>query len=191
MADRPSQLRGRVEKQWQDLPAHFRRATSLPERRTSPFQRDFLAGTRLDYLHILFLLGLVSEPGLFGPNDDLLMVATEMLSIVVEVIILRDQLVNSGSCLIWKVSNGTFDLGKSPPFRGNMRSLMLGWTGRAIRTARCRRDFARTVKGNRIEYASTLAFKDDPRPQRSGCRDQDRCMDPGWRAKFRFVHSGN
>ncbi|KAJ0116896.1 hypothetical protein J7T55_003310 [Diaporthe amygdali] len=58
----------------------------------------------LDYLHILFLLGLVSEPGLFGPNDDLLMVATEMLSIVVEVIILRDQLVNSGSCLIWKVA---------------------------------------------------------------------------------------
>ncbi|KAH7145479.1 hypothetical protein B0J13DRAFT_553560 [Dactylonectria estremocensis] len=100
----PSELRSRVDKQWNDLPAHFRLTTSLKDCQRGPFESDFLAGTRLDYLHIHFLLGLVSQRRLSEPNGYLLTVATEMLSITVEVIILRDQLVNSGSCLIWKVA---------------------------------------------------------------------------------------
>lgn len=70
----------------------------------SPFERDFLAGTRLDYLHILLLLGLVSQKRASELDQSLLEVASEMLSITVEVIILRDRLVNSGTSLIWKVS---------------------------------------------------------------------------------------
>lgn len=98
-----SKLRGRVEKQWADLPAHFRLSSSLKDCRLNPFERDFLAGTRLDYLHIHFLLGLAAQQKSFEPNEYLLGVAVEMLSITVEAIILRDELVNSGSCLIWKV----------------------------------------------------------------------------------------
>ncbi|KIL85386.1 hypothetical protein FAVG1_11342 [Fusarium avenaceum] len=79
-----NKLRSRIDKQWDDLPAHFRLTTSLKDCQGAPFERDFLAGTRLDYLHVHFLLGLVSQG--------------------IEVIILRDQLVNSGSCLIWKVA---------------------------------------------------------------------------------------
>ncbi|KAH7142097.1 hypothetical protein EDB81DRAFT_691571 [Dactylonectria macrodidyma] len=98
------ELRSRVTKQWEDLPVRFRLTTSLKECQRGPFERDFLAGTRLDYLHIHFLLGLVSQRSISEPNDYLLTVATEMLSITVEAIILRDQMVNSGSCLIWKVA---------------------------------------------------------------------------------------
>lgn len=99
-----SELRGRVEKQWQDLPSHFRLAGSLKDNDCSSFERDFLAGTKLDYLHTLFLLGLVTQKRASDVDRELLEVASEMLSITVQVVILRDRLVNSGSCLIWKVS---------------------------------------------------------------------------------------
>ncbi|OBT83805.1 hypothetical protein VE02_08659 [Pseudogymnoascus sp. 03VT05] len=69
-----------------------------------PFERDFLAGARLDHLHILFLLCLVSLRHISEPDDSLLEVAVEMLSLVVETIVLRERLVNSGTSLIWKVS---------------------------------------------------------------------------------------
>ncbi|CAG8367868.1 unnamed protein product [Penicillium salamii] len=97
------EFRLRVEDQWQRLPPHFRLSTSVKDCDRSPFERDFLAGTRLDYLHILLLTGLVSRGKLSEPDDLLLTVAGEMLSITVEVIILRDRLVNSGTSLIWKV----------------------------------------------------------------------------------------
>ncbi|KAK1625164.1 hypothetical protein BDP81DRAFT_474529 [Colletotrichum phormii] len=99
-----SDFRHKVEALWQDLPSHFRLNSSLRDCQQSPFERDFLAHIRLDYLHNLFLLGLVSQQPISEPNDELLKVAIEMLSIVVEVIPLRDQLVNSGTCLIWKVA---------------------------------------------------------------------------------------
>ncbi|OHE93140.1 hypothetical protein CORC01_11552, partial [Colletotrichum orchidophilum] len=99
-----SDLHEQIEALWQDLPSHFRLCTSLRECRQDPFERDFLAHIRLDYLQNLFLLGLVSQQPISEPNDDLLDVAIEMLSIVVEVILLRNQLVNSGTCLIWKVA---------------------------------------------------------------------------------------
>ncbi|KXH32109.1 hypothetical protein CSAL01_04201 [Colletotrichum salicis] len=99
-----SDFRHKVEALWQDLPSHFRLNSSLRDCQQSPFEQDFLAHIRLDYLHNLFLLGLVSQQPISEPNDELLKVAIEMLSIVVEVILLRDQLVNSGTCLIWKVA---------------------------------------------------------------------------------------
>ncbi|KAJ5607118.1 hypothetical protein N7537_003737 [Penicillium hordei] len=102
--ERISELRSRIVAQWQELPAHFRLATSLKDCDWSPFERDFLAGTRLDYLHILLLLGLVSQKRASELDQSLLEVAGEMLSITVEVIILRDRLVNSGTSLIWKVA---------------------------------------------------------------------------------------
>lgn len=67
------------------------------------FEQDFLVGTRLDYLHTLFLLELSSQRKMSEPDESILKVAGEMLSHVVELIILRDCLVNSGTCLIWKV----------------------------------------------------------------------------------------
>jgi hypothetical protein len=98
-----SLIRADAEKQWQMLPKNYKLMTSLKDCQRSPFERDFLAGTRLDYLHTLFLLHLVSFRQTSEPNDVLLRIASDMLSLVVEVIVLRDRLVNSGTCLIWKV----------------------------------------------------------------------------------------
>ncbi|PTB70298.1 hypothetical protein BBK36DRAFT_1164847 [Trichoderma citrinoviride] len=69
-----------------------------------PFARDFLAGARLEYLHTHFLLGFLSQRKVAEPDEALLRTACEMLSIVVETIILRDRMANSGTCLIWKVA---------------------------------------------------------------------------------------
>ncbi|EHK22740.1 uncharacterized protein TRIVIDRAFT_124113, partial [Trichoderma virens Gv29-8] len=69
-----------------------------------PFARDFLAGARLEYLHTHFLLGFLSQRKVAEPEEALLRTSTEMLSIVVETIILRDRMANSGTCLIWKVA---------------------------------------------------------------------------------------
>ncbi|KAH8585313.1 hypothetical protein B0O99DRAFT_657354 [Bisporella sp. PMI_857] len=73
---------------------------SLKDCHLKPFERDFLVGTRLDHLHTLLLLHLVSIRHIHEPNDSLLNVAIEMLSLVVEVIVLREYLVNSGTCLV-------------------------------------------------------------------------------------------
>ncbi|KAJ5721970.1 hypothetical protein N7488_000005 [Penicillium malachiteum] len=102
--ERISGLRVRIEKEWENLPCHFCLSGSLKDCKRSPFERDFLAGTRLDYLHTLLLLGLVTQRRASDVDTSLLQVAGEMLSITVEVVILRDRLVNAGSCLIWKVA---------------------------------------------------------------------------------------
>ncbi|KAM0460589.1 hypothetical protein ACHAPV_004865 [Trichoderma viride] len=94
----------RIDQQWQDLPPHYRLTTSLKDCPLGPFSRDFLAGARLEYLHTRFLLGFLSQRKVAEPDEALLKTASEMLSIVVEIIILRDRMANSGTCLIWKVA---------------------------------------------------------------------------------------
>lgn len=93
----------RIEMQWQELPPNFKLSTCLRNCHASRFERDFLVGTRLDYLHTLFLLDLVASGRTTEPDRSLLVIAGEMLSLVVEAIILRHRLVNSGSSFIWKV----------------------------------------------------------------------------------------
>ncbi|KAL6856629.1 hypothetical protein J3F83DRAFT_752239 [Trichoderma novae-zelandiae] len=97
-------LRLKIDQQWQDLPPHYRLTTSLKDCPLGPFARDFLAGARLEYLHTHFLLGFLSQRKVAEPDEALLRTASEMLSIVVETIILRDRMANSGTCLIWKVA---------------------------------------------------------------------------------------
>lgn len=53
-------------------------------------------------MHIFFLLHLISLKQT-EPNEGILTVAGEMLSYAVEVVILRDRLVNSGTSIIFKV----------------------------------------------------------------------------------------
>ncbi|CAH0005360.1 unnamed protein product [Clonostachys byssicola] len=99
-----NEIRLRIEKQWLELPEHYRLTTSLKDCRRAAFERDFLVGTRLDYLHTHFLLSLSSQVKISEPSETMLEVAGEILSLIVETIILRDCLVNAGTSLIWKVS---------------------------------------------------------------------------------------
>ncbi|KAJ3459924.1 hypothetical protein MRS44_015997 [Fusarium solani] len=102
--ERVSALRSDLERKWQELPAHFRLKATLKDCHGNPFQLDFLASTRLDYLHTCFLLDLVSLQQTSEPNQSILTVATQMLALVVETIVLRNGLINSGTSLNWKVS---------------------------------------------------------------------------------------
>jgi hypothetical protein len=76
----------------------------MKNRGRTPFERDFLVHTRLNHLQILFLLRLMLVRRLSEPDSQLLAVSQEILSLVVEAVVLRDRIVNSGTGLIWKVS---------------------------------------------------------------------------------------
>lgn len=82
---------------------HFRLESSLKQCAQSPFQRDFLAHVRLTHLHVLFLLRLLLLNTLSEPDIPIIETAGQMLALVVEIILLREQLTNSGTGLIWKV----------------------------------------------------------------------------------------
>lgn len=71
----------------------------------TPFERDFLAGTRLNHLHVLFLLRLLFLDTVAEPDVAIIDISEQMLSLVVDTMLLRDQLVNSGTGLVWKVNN--------------------------------------------------------------------------------------
>lgn len=102
--ERADMIRYDLEQLWLELPPHFRLTTSLAASKGSPFTRDFLANQRLEYLHTHFLLGLTYLQKHPEPSEILLGVAGEMLSLVVEIILLRSKLVNSGTSWLWKVS---------------------------------------------------------------------------------------
>lgn len=100
-----SEIRSRAETHWKSLPAQFRLDNDLKQCTQSPFERDFLAGVRLQHLHVLFLLHLLLLNSLSDPDLSIIDTATQTLALVVETILLRDQLTNSGTGLIWKVWN--------------------------------------------------------------------------------------
>lgn len=96
-------IQRRAEQQWEALPPQFRLESSLKQCAQSPFDRDFLAHVRLNHLHVLFLLRLLLLNNLTEPDIPIIETAGQMLALVVELILLRDQLTNSGTGLIWKV----------------------------------------------------------------------------------------
>lgn len=90
------------------MPDHLKLKQSLRTYEDqSPLERDFLLNTRLTYLQILFLtknsMVIRENVGVDGEELKLLQISQEMLSLIVEAIILREQLVNSGTSLLWKV----------------------------------------------------------------------------------------
>ncbi|CAI7677319.1 hypothetical protein N7533_006715 [Penicillium manginii] len=98
------EIQRKAEEQWKALPNHFRLESSLKQCVGSPFERDFLAHVRLNHLHVLFLLRLLLLNTMTEPDIPIIETAGQMLALVVEAILLRDQLTNSGTGLIWKVA---------------------------------------------------------------------------------------
>ena len=62
-----------------------------------------LISIRLNYLHISFLLRRLLLPRLGEPDVAIIEVAQQMLHLIVEIILLREELANSGTGLDWKV----------------------------------------------------------------------------------------
>jgi hypothetical protein len=100
-----SGLRERAEQQWASLPESFRMKGSLKNHDEGAWERDFLVSTRLGYLHVLFLLRLLCVRSPADPDPEFVRISQEILSLVVEVIVLRDQLVcSTGTSFEWRVS---------------------------------------------------------------------------------------
>ncbi|KAI9926297.1 hypothetical protein MW887_004061 [Aspergillus wentii] len=97
-------IQKQAKAQWQSLPPQFQLNGSLKQCHRSPFELDFIASVRLNHLHVLFLLRLLLLDSPAEPDVCIMEVAQQMLSLIVETILLRDQLVNSGTGLIWKVN---------------------------------------------------------------------------------------
>jgi hypothetical protein len=94
---------------WSELPQDMKLEGSLrSHKHRKSFEQDFLLFARLDWLQVGFLL-VNSEPlhrnvNTLQNHESLLTILGEMLSLVVEAIVARDTLVNSGTGLVWKVS---------------------------------------------------------------------------------------
>lgn len=64
-----------------------------------------MANMKLNYLHVHFLLRLACVHHMTTDRDpELFRISMEMLNLVVETIMLKDQNINSGTSLVWKVS---------------------------------------------------------------------------------------
>lgn len=98
------QIRAELEHTWSALPDNLRLTTTLNEYKGTPFELDVLVNVRLDYLHTHFLLGLLHFHNSSEPDVAFMTVASELLSLVVNSVLLRGRLRSGGSSLEWKVS---------------------------------------------------------------------------------------
>lgn len=95
-----------IQAQWLAVPRSCRLEGGLKACDRRPVERDFMVNMKLNYLHVQFLLRLaLVRPMSTEPDSDLLNVSLEMLGLVVETILLKDQIVNSGTSLVWKVGS--------------------------------------------------------------------------------------
>ncbi|KAJ5798632.1 uncharacterized protein N7503_007928 [Penicillium pulvis] len=90
--------------QWGNLPPHMKLKGDFEQSEMyTPFEQDFLISVRLNYLHVQFLLRLLLLSSLIEPDVSLVAIAEEMLSRVVEAILMRQETIDSGTSLVWKI----------------------------------------------------------------------------------------
>jgi hypothetical protein len=120
--------------QWNVVPETCRLTCNLKTCDRRPVERDFMVNMKLNYLHVRFLLWLaLINPLTMDPNPELVSISMDMLSLVVETIMLKDQIINSGTSLVWKVSQTTRS-------RNQSTYQLLKFPGGILRLVRCRSD---------------------------------------------------
>lgn len=72
-------------------------------------ERDLLVSTRLNHLHVMLLLRMALVRRIIEPDDRLIATSTDILRLVVDAVILRHDLGNSGTSLVWKVCRALSD----------------------------------------------------------------------------------
>ena len=98
-----SDIKAQAEKNYSSLPRQFQFRNNLRDSTLSTFERDFIGSVQLNHLHTLFLLNLLLLSTPTEPDPTLVDIAEQILSVTVDMVLLRDQLTNSGTCLLWKV----------------------------------------------------------------------------------------
>ncbi|VUC35885.1 unnamed protein product [Clonostachys rosea] len=103
---RVSHLRRRTDEYWASLPGNFRLQESLGNHKEGPWERDFLASARLNYLHVHFLVHLLCQGSSTEPSIEFVNLSREILVLVTEVIVLRHELVcSTGTSFEWKLAH--------------------------------------------------------------------------------------
>ena len=93
--------------QWDALPESYRLQCNLKACDRRPVERDFMVNMKLNYLHVHFLLWrALLRPMSMDPAPELFKISKDMLSLVIEAIMLKDKTINSGTSLVWKVCLG-------------------------------------------------------------------------------------
>ncbi|KAK9413679.1 hypothetical protein SUNI508_11760 [Seiridium unicorne] len=93
-----------AERHWSSLPLEFRLEGPLRLCNQPPVIRDFMLSARLNHLHVLFLLRLALSHQKPQSDPGLIKVSAEILTLIAEALMQKDQLVNSGISLVWKVA---------------------------------------------------------------------------------------
>jgi hypothetical protein len=95
-------IKANTEADWNDLPPHFRLEGPLKFCSRKAVERDFMVSARLNHLHIMFLLRLALVRHVTRPDSQLISVSADILSLAVETAVLKHQLANSGTGVVWK-----------------------------------------------------------------------------------------
>lgn len=123
-----------IQAQWLAVPRSCRLECGLKACDRRPVERDFMVNMKLNYLHVQFLLRLaLVRPMSTEPDSELLEISLKMLGLVVETILLKDQIVNSGTSLVWKVGYVCIKT-------CNVLSNENDFEGRILRLVRCGND---------------------------------------------------
>lgn len=99
-----SAIQKKAELQWLALPRYFQLHGPMKSYDVQPIVLDRILGAKLNHLHVLFLLRLALVRRMSEPDPEINKVAADMLNLVIEAVMLKDSLVNSGTSLVWKVS---------------------------------------------------------------------------------------
>jgi hypothetical protein len=99
-----SQIQSLAQTQWLALPKRFRLEAPMKSyHHRQAVELDLMLGMKLNHLHVLFLLRMALIKRMAEPDEQLCGLAQDILSLVVEGIIFKDNLVHSGTSLVWKV----------------------------------------------------------------------------------------
>jgi hypothetical protein len=99
-----SRIETHAEAQWADVPVQFRLDQPLISYDRRAVELDFMVSARLNYMHVIFLLRAATVARITELDTRLLAISADILSLVVEAIVMRQYLANSGTSLVWKVS---------------------------------------------------------------------------------------
>lgn len=89
--------------QWEDVPQHYRLEGSLKSYDRTPIELGFLISALLNYSHVLLLIQLALVRRDIEAETQLVKTAQLMLRRVIEALLLKGQLANSGTGLVWQV----------------------------------------------------------------------------------------
>ncbi|KAH7149906.1 putative Zn(II)2Cys6 transcription factor [Dactylonectria estremocensis] len=97
-----SHIQAKAESQWLAFPQQFRLEGTIRAYDRQPIELDLMVSARLNHLHVLFLLRLALVRHISEPDTQLVAISADMLGVVIEAVMIKDRLIDSGTSLIWK-----------------------------------------------------------------------------------------